>query len=267
MMKFYKYQATGNDFILLDFMPQDPAKVAQKVCDRHFGIGADGLMFAQDSEQANIRMHYYNADGSRAQMCGNGLRCFVRFLLDQDKLQGDHFQIETDAGVIDTHLQGSDIALSLTIDDHAITNQECTQALSKDASVLIDQRTYHIQRLATLHAITQVKDFNQINALGPYITTHPYFPDHINVNFVQRLDNTHLYVRTHERGAGWTLSCGTGVAASALMMHRLGLCAAELRVDVLGGQLKVTIEDTKVILQGPAQWVAEGLFQEDSSCA
>jgi len=262
MMTFYKYHATGNDFILLDRVPEDPSSLAKHICDRHVGIGADGLLYAQASEHADVSMHYHNADGSRAKMCGNGLRCFVRFLLDQNQLKGEHFTVETDAGVIAVELIDQEIALHLPMDDQAITPQECTEPLLDHSSLLIDQQRYTLQRLGTLHAITQVKDFSHIDALGPMITTHRFFPDHINTNFVQVIDATQLFVRTHERGAGWTLSCGTGVAASALVAHRLGVCSNQVNVTVLGGQLKVSIQANEVILQGPAVFIALGKFQE-----
>jgi diaminopimelate epimerase len=261
-MKFFKYQATGNDFILLDFVPQDAVRTAQVVCDRHFGIGADGLIFAEASSVADRRMHYYNADGSRARMCGNGLRCFVRFLMDQDQLSGNSWTIETDAAVLLVELNQDFVSIRLPIDDQAISMQECTQALSDIQALRIDHQDFYIARLTTLHAICFVDTFEGIDALGPHISAHPYFPDHINVNFVRIIDSSHCEVRTHERGAGWTLSCGTGVAASVLVASQLGKTSKQVMVQVLGGILHVKVENECVFLEGPAQKIAEGQISE-----
>lgn len=256
MIKFEKYHGTGNDFILIQPQPMDSGAVARILCDRHFGIGADGIMIPHPSSVADIRMEYVNSDGTPAPMCGNGLRCFVRYCLNHGILQKGPVTVETLAGIIDVEVQDEEISLNLgqpLLDlsaEHVIDNHEVT----------IDGLKLHTLFLGTLHAIAIVEELTDIRLLGEKLSYHPRFPQAINVNFVEIIDRKTIKVKTHERGAGWTLSCGTGSAASAYMTHLLGLCEAEVTVIVTGGTLHVSCKDD-VILRGPAVKIASGIFE------
>lgn len=257
MITCSKYQGCGNDFILMDHMPTNPKQMAIDVCDRHFGIGADGLMIVEESSIADFKMVYLNSDGSTASMCGNGLRCFVQYLKDQKRLTKNSAIIETKAGLIQVHID--DLTSNITLDlmlPRALTQSESTL---KDSNLLVDDLNILIEtlHLGTLHAVVFVDDFNSVEALGPKITSHPAFPMGINVNFVKVLDESHIEVRTHERGAGWTLACGTGMTASSVVAHRHHKTNASLLVSSLGGTCHVSISDQFISLCGPAIKIAD----------
>jgi diaminopimelate epimerase len=247
-MKFRKYHGTGNDFLILDSVPS-PEKIKQ-VCDRHFGIGADGILVASPSTKATIMMNYYNADGSVAKMCGNGLRCFVRYLHDEQIVDKNSFIVETLAGLVPVSVIGDDI----TIDLGEITFGFHTANITPMA-LAIEGVTVYPSTLTTSHAVV----FESVNEeeLGPKITSAPVFTDGVNTSFVHIQGPNELFVRTHERGSGWTLSCGTGVAASAATAVQLGKVKSPVQVHVPGGALTVRVGST-IILQGPALKVAEG---------
>lgn len=258
-MNFSKYHGTGNDFLFVDAIPADPAALARRLCDRHFGIGADGLMFAKPSTRADLSMVYYNADGSIAPMCGNGIRCFVRYALDQGLLNGRFFEIETLAGVLEVALN-PDNTLSVNLGQPrlALTPKEMMNP-RESVTITIDDHPFTLYPLflGTLHAITVVEPDFDPTPYGETLTKHPRFPQDINVNFVTVYNPHTIRVITHERGAGWTLSCGTGSAASAWWTHQQGLTVSAVTVKVNGGTLQVTI-DEGVILTGPAVFIASG---------
>lgn len=260
-MNFAKYHGTGNDFLFVDVIPENPSALAITMCDRHFGIGADGLMFAKPSQVADLAMAYYNADGSIAPMCGNGLRCFVRYALDQGLLKGTFFDIETLAGILEVALN-PDGSLSINLGEPRLqlTKDEMMN-LAESVTITVDGHAFTLYPffLGTLHAITLIEPDFDPHPYGEVLTNHPRFPQAINVNFVTVYNPHTIRVITHERGAGWTLSCGTGSAASAYWTHRQGLTVAEVTVNVKGGTLKVTHEST-VILTGPAVFIASGTF-------
>jgi diaminopimelate epimerase len=256
MIRFEKYHGTGNDFILIEPQSIDSSIIAKRLCDRHFGIGADGIMIPYPSKVADIKMEYFNSDGSPAPMCGNGLRCFVRYCLNHGVLQKGPVTVETLAGIIDVNAQDELISLNLgqpllDLDsDYVIDNDE----------VIIDELKLHTLFLGTLHAIVIVDESMNFRNLGEKLSYHPRFPQAINVNFVQVVDRNTIKVTTHERGAGWTLSCGTGSAASAFMTNLLDLTDDEVTVLVPGGELSVYCNED-VILTGPAIKIASGVFE------
>jgi diaminopimelate epimerase len=258
MIPFEKYHGTGNDFILIPPQPHDARDLARKLCDRHFGIGADGLMIPHPSKVADIRMEYINSDGTPAPMCGNGLRCFVKYCLSHGLLPKGPVTVETLAGIIDVDAQEDIISLNLNKPQFELSEEYVID----NESVVIDGIVMHTLFLGTLHAIVIIDDSMDVYALGEKLSYHPRFPQAINVNFVEVIDRTTIKVKTHERGAGWTLSCGTGSAASALITHRLNLTEADVTVKVQGGQLNVHVSED-VILSGPAVKIATGVAQGD----
>ena len=262
MRTFWKYQATGNDFIFTNTIPNNPSRLAQRMCDRHFGIGADGFMYAEASAVADVKMHYYNSDGSRAKMCGNGLRCFVRFLDDLGQVSQSSIAVETDAGVIRVEFDAEHVHLYLPFEDQVFSVDEVRLPVAANQPLKLEGLEVYVAKLGTLHAMVMGDHPHQQATIGPMITHHDVFPDGINTNFVSVRSPHRVQVATHERGAGWTLSCGTGVAASVMQAFRLGLVHAQVDVDVPGGQLRVELLDHHIKLSGPAQKVAEGQFME-----
>ena len=263
MRSFSKYHGTGNDFIFVQGPVENPLELARKLCDRHFGIGADGLMYASPSDCADIRMHYFNSDGSEARMCGNGLRCFVRYLLDEGIIEKESFIVETAAGLIPVEAHGDHIVLDLPVNRLKLDESELTRTLDASGSVNVDGVSVYPLFMGTQHAVVFADPEMDIKVLGPQLTKHEIFPQDINVNFVEVLDQNSLKVITHERGAGWTLSCGTGVCASAWIAHHTQQTDSTMQVFVPGGALSVKIFEDFVRLSGPAVLIAKGEFKED----
>jgi diaminopimelate epimerase len=265
-MQFSKYHGTGNDFILINHIPKNPSELAILICDRHKGIGADGLIYPSVSEKFDIKFNYYNSDGTIAPMCGNGMRTFVKYLKDEGILSKSSFVAETLAGPIavayDKETEWIQVDLGKPIVSISKPNLSQSQKTLKMNELTIDQNTiqFHTIVLGTLHTMVLMKETIDVEKIGPKLAYHPYFPEATNVNFVTVIDRTHIMVKTYERGAGWTLSCGTGSASSAWLMHTLGLTESFVFVNVPGGQLQVKIDET-VKLIGPATKIAKGEFE------
>jgi diaminopimelate epimerase len=258
MIQFEKYHGTGNDFIFVYESPSNPSELAKRICDRHFGIGADGLMFASESESADIKMTYYNSDGTHATMCGNGLRCFTRFVINNRLLDKQSFIVETDAGLIPVQWDEDAVTILLNHARSTFTPDESVLPLNDFKPITCENNLVYGVYVGTLHAVVFVSDFETISELGPRLTTHPNFPNEINLNFVKIVDNKHIEVRTHERGAGWTLSCGTGVCASVVVAYALNKVNETVNIKVDGGRLNVKLSSQGIQLKGPAEWIAKG---------
>lgn len=257
MMNFIKYHGTGNDFICLLSPPSDPSALALRLCDRHFGVGADGILYATVTQEADVQMHYYNADGSRAAMCANGLRCFARFLIDTQVLSGPTIKVQTDAGLVLARVEGPAVELRIPMPK--------PPSHRDPSSLNILGQELFVEDFLVPHAMVINRPGLDLDALGPALTHAPQFPQQINLNFVRVVDRSTLHVITHERGAGWTLSCGTGVCASALWASRRGLVDLPLTVEVPGGRLRVDVQADQVLLWGPAERVFAGQCEEDAA--
>ncbi len=257
----------GNDFVLIDNRAQKFKLGRDQIvalCDRHRGIGADGviILVPSNSDEADWAWQFYNSDGSIGEMCGNGARCFARFV--QKRTGNPHdFTFETGAGIIMADFQGENVTVNLT----SPTN------LRLDLKVALSggSQTLHFINTGVPHVVLFVEDADQamVQPLGKEIRWHPEFaPKGTNVNFVQVLGPNHIRVRTFERGVeGETLACGTGVAASALISARVHQFDSPVRVQVQGGdQLEVSFrlrkgEFSDVRLTGPADFVFEGKIE------
>jgi diaminopimelate epimerase len=264
VLEFTKMSGAGNDFILLDNRDRKisltPAKVAQ-LCDRHRGIGADGviLLVPAKSQQADWAWEFFNSDGSTGEMCGNGARCFARFVTARTGSNHD-FTFETEAGLIRASFQGEQITVSLTPPVDLRLNQQL--------SLRTGAQLIHSLNTGVPHAVLFVPDADKamVREMGPEIRHHPHFgPKGTNVNFVQILGPSRIRVRTFERGVeGETLACGTGVTASALVAASVEHFPSPVKVQVQGGdELQVSFEQSNgtfsnVRLNGPADFVFEG---------
>lgn len=266
-MYFEKYHGTGNDFIIFTENLKNPEVVAKKVCDRHFGIGADGIMFPTASKRADIFMHYYNSDGSMAKMCGNGIRCFSRFVFDHGLVTSPEFVVETKAGLYEIKVDEKDVTVNLSYAVFKLDTPDVSSEIAdfKPHILSIDNQeiTVFILELGTLHTVLFLNDYPDIdkNQIGPKILNHALFLNQTNLNFVEVVSPNQLKVETLERGAGWTLSCGTGVGAASLVSNLLKRTQSKMKVVVPGGNLHVEIKVKEVILKGPAVRIAKGVFE------
>ena len=267
VLEFTKMNGAGNDFVLVDNRARTVRLSRDQIvrlCDRHGGVGADGvvLLVPPVSAKADWAWQFYNSDGSTGEMCGNGARCFARFV---QRLTGvaQGFSFETEAGVIAASFQADRVTVSLTPPKGLRLNEQVALAAGPE--------TIHSLNTGVPHAVLFVPDADRamVQQLGPEIRRHAHFgPKGTNVNFVQRLGPNHIRVRTFERGVeDETLACGTGVTASALIAARLHGYASPVKVQVQGGeQLEVSFREdhgefAEVRLTGPAEFVFEGRIE------
>jgi len=263
MLSFTKMNGAGNDFVVVDnragTLRLDGATIA-RLCDRHRGIGADGLLAVEKAENgADFRMRYYNADGGEAEMCGNGARCFARFASRLTGALGD-ITFDTMAGVISARLLGERVQLQMS--------QPKDLAPGVELEIAGQRRTVHFVNTGVPHAVVMVDDLEatDVLTLGAAIRHHAHFaPKGTNANFIQPVGMRSLAIRTYERGVeGETLACGTGVVASAIIFHELTPAAPPISVRVRGGEtLEVGFVKTvdgyrEVTLTGPAEFVFDG---------
>lgn len=262
MLTFTKMNGAGNDFVLLDNRSGSlrlDAKTIERICDRHRGVGADGVLLVEPAANgADFRMRYYNSDGGEAEMCGNGARCFARYA---SRLSGStgRLSFETQAGVITADFTGSLVRINMS------TPKDLR--LNDSLDVLGERLTVHSINTGVPHAVVFVNDLEAIDVprLGRAIRYHERFaPKGTNVNFVKVLDQNTVAIRTYERGVeGETLACGTGVVACALVTHELYGAQPPVGVRVKGGDL-LQVGFTKsdgfgdVTLTGPADFVFDG---------
>jgi diaminopimelate epimerase len=279
VFQFSKVQGLGNDFVLIDGRdprsgPDADGFVPERVrhlCDRRFGIGADGLILAlPPREGGEVRMRIFNADGSEPEMCGNGIRCLARFLAERDgDPPGRRWQVETLAGRIVPELlvdgtvrvdmgppllEPAAVPTTLPVGPYGLPQGEVTAGGRIFAAAAAG--------MGNPHLVVPVEDVEAVDleVLGPSLEGHEAFPARTNVHFVQVLAPDHLRLRVWERGAGPTLACGTGACATLVACHRLGLCRREARVDLPGGSLHVSWSgsDGHVWMTGPAEPVFDG---------
>jgi diaminopimelate epimerase len=263
LINFIKMNGAGNDFVLIDNRERKiklTPDQAVRICDRHRGVGADGVMLlVPSSGKADWAWDFYNADGSEAEMCGNGARCFARYVERVVGVKGG-FTSETKAGIIRAKIQGERVTINLTSPKDLRVNELVPLSVGKTE--------IHSLNTGVPHAVLFVADADQamVSTLGPEVRRHTHFaPKGTNVNFVQLKGGNTIRVRTYERGVeGETLACGTGVSASAMISARLHGLKSPVKVHVQGGDvLEVGFEEqkgafTNVTLTGPADFVFEG---------
>lgn len=266
-MKITKMHGLGNDFIVFfdDGTSQfDVIGMAQRLCDRHTGIGADGLVIVMPSKVADVRMRIINSDGSEAEMCGNGIRCFAKYAYDRKIITKDIFTVETLAGIMTPEIIAEDGVAKLVkvnMGKPTFTASAIPMAVEAekviDYTIDVDGTSYVVSSvlLGVPHTEVFVDDVKTVplTVLGPKIEKHPLFPKGTNVNFVQVVNENTVKVRTWERGAGATLACGTGSCSSAVMAHEKGLTGRSVDVQLYLGTLHIDYdEDGTVYMTGPA---------------
>ena len=270
-MHFYKYHGLGNDFVLtldLDEAIETSPQRARKICDRHTGIGADGWMLIRSSETSDIQMHLYNSDGSVAEMCGNGLRCFAKFVYDRKLVEKEDFTVETLAGVMYVHVTAENGEAKLITANIGKPSFEKTlipmtgegECNCEQITALDKTFTISACLMGVPHVVVFGKDFDDdlVAKYGPVLECHPAFPRKANINFANIIDEKTVHVRTWERGCGRTLACGTGSCATAVLCHKAGFTEDAVEIRLQEGNLFIRVTEDGVVMTGPAALSFEG---------
>ncbi len=275
MLPFTKMHGTGNDFVLLDardLPTHDWPELAQAMCDRHFGVGADGLILILRGERAPFRMRIFNPDGSEAEMCGNGIRCFARYLVEHGLAGAGSLDVETLAGTkrleieADGHVFRS---VAVSMGEPRLPPEEIPVLLPGERVVehpiTVDGLNLRITAVSmgNPHAVAFVDDVGQfpLERIGPQMERHPLFPARVNFEVATIRSSREVAMRVWERGAGPTLACGTGACATVVAGRLLGRLEPEVAVHLPGGTLTIHWDGAgEVILRGPAETVFEGTW-------
>lgn len=273
-MKFTKMHGIGNDYVYVNCFEEsvkNPAEVSKFVSDRHFGIGSDGLILISPSAIADFRMNIYNADGSQAEMCGNGIRCVAKYVYDYGLTDKTEISVETLAGIKYLRLQvenGKVASVEVNMGAPILEPKEIPVAVEEspvvNVPVEVKGKIYHMTcvSMGNPHAIifmNNVKDLD-IAAIGPYFENHTVFPKRTNTEFVEVLDRNTVNMRVWERGSDETLACGTGACATTVACILNDKTENEFTVHLLGGDLKIRWdrEANQVYMTGPATVVFDG---------
>jgi len=273
-LRFAKLHGTANDFIYVDAragLPGEPAALAARLCERRRGIGADGLILLETSSAADCRMTVYNADGSRAEMCGNGIRGLAKFVHDRGLVRAEPLRVETDAGVktIRTELNGTGRVTRVTVDMGQPEWDGRQIPVAADGEVVerpleVGGRRYAVTcvSMGNPHCVVFVEGDVAglpLGDLGPAFARHPFFPRGVNTEFVRTLGPERLEMRVWERGAGETMACGTGACAAGVAAARTGRSGRRVVVALRGGELEIDwCPDDHVLMTGDAVEVFEG---------
>ena len=273
-MKFTKMHGIGNDYVYVNCFKEsvkNPAEVSKFVSDRHFGIGSEGLILISPSAIADFRMNIYNADGSQAEMCGNGIRCVAKYVYDYGLTDKTEISVETLAGIKYLRLQvenGKVASVEVNMGAPILEPKEIPVAVEEspvvNVPVEVKGKIYHMTcvSMGNPHAIifmNNVKDLD-IAAIGPYFENHTVFPKRTNTEFVEVLDRNTVNMRVWERGSDETLACGTGACATTVACILNDKTENEVTVHLLGGDLKIRWdrEANQVYMTGPATVVFDG---------
>ncbi len=270
-IKFTKMHGLGNDFVVLDAINQALALSGDQVrllADRRFGIGCDQLLLVERPSRADVDFRYriFNADGGEVEQCGNGARCFARFVRDQGLTDKDAIVVETASGIITLYVEGNgEIRVNMGTPRFAPEQIPfVVEAETDKYSLEVERRPLAVGAVSmgNPHVVLRVEDVDnaEVAELGPKLESHPRFPKRVNVGFMQVLERDHIRLRVYERGAGETLACGTGACAAVVIGRRWGLLDEEVAVDLPGGRLTIHWQggDAPVWMIGPATRVFEG---------
>jgi diaminopimelate epimerase len=276
-MRFWKMHGLGNDYVVIDnrdgkISDKQAPRWAERLCERRFSVGADGLLLVFPSQIANVKMRIFNSDGSEAEMCGNGIRCFAKYCYENAIVEKTEFSVETLSGVKHVWLTlDDDEVVSVKVDMGAPSWQRASLSMVGEGTYInqpleVDDDLYKVTCLSmgNPHCVTLVEnvDVFPVYTVGKLIENHKAFPKRTNVGFVQVLNPSELSVRVWERGCGETLACGTGTCAAVAAANKLGKVGSKVTVHLLGGDLQVEVNET-ILLSGAAEKVFEGtLFKE-----
>jgi len=278
-LSFVKLHGTANDFIYIDArggLPAEPATLARRLCDRHRGIGADGLILlhsVRPGVRADCRMEIWNSDGSRAEMCGNGIRGFAKFVWDRGLVAKNPLAVETDAGLkqVELDLDARQRVRRVAVDmgrpewrGRAIPVDSDAEVIEQPLEVAGQRWRVTCVSMGNPHCVVFVDDLAALALadIGPRFEHHPFFPRRVNTEFVRVRDRERLEVRVWERGAGETMACGTGACAAAVAAARTGRAGRQVVVSLPGGELEIAwLADDRVRMTGDAVEVFEGRIE------
>jgi diaminopimelate epimerase len=272
-MNFWKMHGLGNDYVVIDnrngeIAEKEMKPLAKRVCERRFSVGADGLLLVGNSKSADARMRIFNADGSEAEMCGNGIRCFAKYCYESGIVKKTEFRVETNADtkLVTLTVKGGEVKLVKV--DMGAPNWErknlpmAGEGTCIDEDLQVDEdESYRVTCLSmgNPHCVIFVENVDEfpVEYIGPMIENNQAFPNRTNVGFAQVLGKAEMKLRVWERGCGETLACGTGACAAVTAANRLGKVGSKATVHLLGGDLQVEVGKT-LLLVGPAEKVFEG---------
>lgn len=275
-MKFTKMHGLGNDYVYVNCFEEkidNPPAVARFVSDRHFGIGSDGLIMINPSKTADFEMEMYNADGSRGEMCGNGIRCVAKYVYDYGLTDKTQISVETLGGIkyLDLTVEDGEVSLVKVDMGKPELEADLIPIISEreqviDEPIEVDGKEYHMTgvSMGNPHAVIYVDDVKGLNLekIGPKFENHERFPKRINTEFVHCIDRQTVEMRVWERGSGETLACGTGACAVAVSSILNNLTDTQVTVKLLGGDLQIEWdrEKDRVFMTGPATVVFDGVI-------
>ena len=274
-MKFTKMQGIGNDYVYVNCFEEtvaDPERVSEIISDRHFGIGADGLVLIMPSDKADFRMRMFNADGSEAEMCGNATRCIGKFVYDNHLTDKTSITLETRSGIKKLTLYPENGKVKTVLVDMGkavLKPADIPMNVSGDTfinkPITVDGKEVFITAVSmgNPHAVTYVDDVDslELEKIGPSFENHPLFPERVNTEFIKILDESTMQMRVWERGSGETWACGTGACAAtaASVLNGYFPHDKEITVKLRGGDLFITYKsDGTVLMRGPAETVFTG---------
>ena len=280
-MDFVKMHGLGNDFVFIEDktgQDKDYTALARAMCNRHTGIGADGLIVIVDSRVADVRMRIINSDGSEAEMCGNGIRCFAKYVYDNGIIEKKRFTVETPAGIMEPEITvGADNKaklITINMGRPSFNRSEIPMEGAEDRvlneDLCVNGANWKITSLlmGVPHTVTYVDDVDtvDIEKIGPLFEKHEAFPKHTNINFAQQMDDRTVKVRTWERGAGATLACGTGSCSVAVASFLNGRTGREVDIQLSLGILHIEYreEDGNVYMTGPAAVSFTGTWPDET---
>lgn len=277
-MKFTKMHGCGNDYVYVNGFTEkvaDKPKEVVALSDRHFGIGSDGVIFINPSQQADFEMEMYNADGTRAEMCGNGIRCVGKYVYDHGMTDKTSITVESFGKVkyLDLTVEnGKVVKVKVNMGKPELTAKDVPVVSVHeqviDEEIIVKEKSYRMTcvSMGNPHAVVFMDDVEHlaIEEIGPYFENHERFPNRTNTEFVQVIDDSHVKMRVWERGTGETLACGTGCCATAVACVLNRLTGAHVTVQVLGGEIEIYWDQKEnlVYMTGPAVTVFEGETEE-----
>ena len=276
-MKFTKMQGLGNDYVYVNGFEErieNPSEMAVKMSNRNFGVGSDGLILINPSEKADFEMEMYNADGSRGEMCGNGIRCVAKYVYDYGLTDKTHISVETLGGIkyLDLTVEDGKVVLVKVDMGSPILTPAQIPVIADGAEavavpILVDETEYQMTcvSMGNPHAVIFMDDIEhlEIEKIGPKFEHHERFPNRVNTEFVKVLDRQTASMRVWERGSGETLACGTGACAVAVACILGGYTENKVTVKLLGGDLLIEWdrEQNKIYMTGPAEVVFDGVWK------
>jgi len=273
-LRFTKMHGLGNDFVLIDCRDKTVSDelsaindISKRLCHRRFGIGADQVLLLYPSNIADFKMLIFNADGSEVEMCGNGIRCFAKYIWDRKLSDKEVLSVETAAGIIRPEKRGQMVKVDMgepVLEGRLIPVN--LDGMVKDFPLIIEDKEFKITAVSmgNPHAVIFVEDVDifDVKRYGPRIENQGLFPRRINVEFIQVLDSERIRMRVWERGAGETMACGTGASAAGVAASLKGYTGRRVNVMLTGGELLIEWnEDNHVYMTGPAVEVFEGSIE------